>query len=88
MCSGLLSRGEFEVVHRETVPRDANILSVRFVLEIKSADTRTPSYKARFVMQGHRDRDKHILVQNSSKARPESVRILVSVAAMRRYAPW
>lgn len=70
------------------VPRTANILSGRFVLAIKSAYADSPLRKARFVVQCHRANDKHLLVHNASTARRASVRLLVSLAAMKKYALW
>lgn len=85
---GLLQRGAFQLVRRADVPAGAKVLSWRFVLAIKLVDTDKHLYKARFVEQGHPDRDKHIMLHNSSTARPASVRLVVSIAATRGYSLW
>lgn len=43
---------------------DANILSGRFVLARESADTDKPFHKVRFLVQGNRYREKHMLLRN------------------------
>lgn len=59
--AGLADRGVYEVVCREDIPVDANVLGGRFVLAIKNADTQKEVYKARFVVQGHTDTEKTFL---------------------------
>lgn len=83
--SGLVARNAFQLVRCTTVPVATNIRNGRFILSIKGIDTPCPVYKARYVVQGHRDREKHRLVQNSSTARPASVHLLVTIFAMRGY---
>lgn len=39
-------------------------------------------------MQGHRDREKHMMVHNASTARPASFHLLLSIAAMRDFQLW
>lgn len=50
---GLARRGVFEIVFRDEVPENSNILGGRFVLAIKNKETDEEVYKARFVVQGH-----------------------------------
>lgn len=85
---GLVRRGDFELVDQSAVPPQGNILSGCFVLEIKGSETETTLHKAQFVVQGHRDKEKHMLIYNSYTARPASVRLLVSISSMRRYGLW
>lgn len=80
--SGLAERGVYEIVCREDVPDDANVLGGRFVLAIMNADTDDEVYKARFVVQGHTDVEKNILVHNSTNLRQGSIRVLVAIAAI------
>lgn len=54
---GLIDRGTWKVVLKEEVPKDANVLSGRFVLTIKNANTEEEVYKARYVVQVHRDKE-------------------------------
>lgn len=86
---GLVKRGAFEVV-----PKSSVFLGQTFSLETSCSQSRMwirrlPCTKLFFfIVQGHRERDKHLLVQNSSIAQPVSVRLLVRIAAMRRYTLW
>ena len=66
---GSLKRGTWKLILRDEVTQDANVMDGRFALAIKDADNDKPTYKARFVVQGHRDQDKDILVHISSALR-------------------
>ena len=78
----LVRRGTFKVVTRAEIPRNANLLSARFVLAIKHKITGEVRFKARYVVAGHRDRLKSFLVLGSQTRQPISVRILVALAAI------
>lgn len=54
-----MSKGTWYLVLRHEVPANYNILGLRFVLTLKETDTRKPNLKARFVVQGYRDREKN-----------------------------
>lgn len=43
------------MVAKDEVPNDANILGVCIVLTIKNKDKHGEVFKARFVVQGHKD---------------------------------
>ena len=85
---GLVKRGTWTVVSRKVVPKGSNILNGRFLLAVKNKGTEDEAYKARFVVQGHRDREKNLLVHNSPNIRQSSVRTLVSVAAINGFDIW
>lgn len=59
---GLFQRKTWKIVFKDEVPRDERILEARFVLTLKDTETENPLSKARFVSEGHRDRDKYALV--------------------------
>ena len=61
---------------------DQNILNIRFVLAIKDEGTTNERYKARFVAQCHRDRDKSYIIHSAVPVRIRSVRILLTIALM------
>ncbi len=63
--TGLLDRGTFKIILRDEVPKGANVVGGRFVLAIKEEGTEDERYRARFVVLGHRDKDKHQLVHAS-----------------------
>jgi len=56
--AGLAKRGVFKIVWKEEIPDNANVLGSRFVLSIKNKDSDEEIYKARFVVQGHKDFEK------------------------------
>ena len=58
-----------------------NILGGRFVLAIKDAGTNKERWKARFVVQGHREKLKTSLVHDSPTARQNSTRLIVGLAS-------
>jgi hypothetical protein len=81
---GLIDRGTFSIV---TCPDDKatgkpNILPSRFVLAIKHAETGETKLKARFIIGGHRDREKPELVHVSTTVKHSSIRMLMAVASI------
>lgn len=78
---GLLSRGAFKYVRREDIPHDANILGGRFVLSIKQPNTEEELYKARFIVQGHKDKEKGFIIHISKTVRHKNIKILLTLAA-------
>lgn len=85
---GLLDRGTFSVLLREEIPQDANVLPGRFILAIKSAEDGKIKFKARYVSGGHRDRIKDLIVHSAATSQPQSIRILLAVAAMFGFTVW
>lgn len=85
---GLARRGVYEIVLKDEVPEGANILGSRFVLSIKNKDTGDEVYKARFVVQGHKDREKDFLVHISSNLKQSSIRLVLSLAAIFGFNIW
>ena len=85
---GLLNRGTFKIIMREDIPHNANVLPGRFVLAIKSTEDGEIKYKARFVMGGHRDKFKHLMVHNSSTLQSHSVRLLLTMAHAHDFIIW
>ncbi len=81
----LLDRGTFEVVLREDLLLDGNILPGRFVLTIKSTDDGQAKHKARYVIGGHRDRFKDFMVHSTTTLQPQSIRLLLALAAMHEF---
>lgn len=85
---GLLKRKAFKVVCKDEVANDANILGGRFVLAIKNAETEEPLFKARFVVQGHTDAEKNMLVNAATNVKHVSVRLLIAMAAVFGFRVW
>lgn len=69
----LIDKGTFRTVLREEVGERPNIIPTRLVLGIKHGDHGSELLKARFVLSGHRDREKPFLVRNSSTLRHHAV---------------
>ena len=79
---GLVEKGTWKVILKSEMSPNPNILGGRFVLAIKDAGTDKEKWKARFVVQGHRDKYKTSLVHDSPTARQHSTRIIVGLAAI------
>lgn len=86
--TGLINAGTFLVILREGIPSDANILPGRFVLVIKSGKDGKIKYKARFVIGGHRDKLKDMMVHAASTLQPQSIRLLLALAASLKFEIW
>ena len=78
----LLERGTFKVIVRQEVPPDGNVLPGRFVLAIKSTEDCRIKYMARYVIGGHRDRLKHMMIHNASTLQLQSIRLLLALAGI------
>lgn len=66
---GLVSKNIWSVVNRRYLPKDANILGARFVLTLKESGSHNKMPKARFVAQGHLEKDKEVPVHNTTNLR-------------------
>ena len=84
----LLDRGTFSVILREEVPPDSNVLPDRFVLAIKSTEDGQVKFKARYVIGGHRDRMKALMVQSAATLQPQSIRFLLALPAIHGFDIW
>ena len=82
---GLKERETWDVVEKRDMPTGANVLGGRFVLDIKNFGSKDEKARARFVVQGHRDKEKDFLVHNTTSLRQRSVRIIVTFAAVKGY---
>jgi hypothetical protein len=85
---GLLDRGTFKVIHRRDIPEGANKLGGRYVLSIKDSGTKKEIWKAIFVIQGHRDHEKDIMVRSSSKVQQRSLRFSLALAGILGFKIW
>lgn len=85
---GLLEKGTFRVVFRRDIGPNPNIVPSRYVLAIKHSENGDTKLKARFVLGGHRDKEKHSFVHNSVNVKQSSVRILVALATILGFDLW
>ena len=74
----LLAQKTFKIILYQEVPYDANLLTARYVLAIKSKEHGQIKFKARYVIGGPRDILKNNLVHNMITLHPQSVRIMIS----------
>lgn len=86
--ANLMERGTFRVILKEDIPRDGNVLPGRFVLAIKSTEDGETKFKARYVIGGHRDKFKNMMVHSTTTLQPQSVRLLLALAAMHNFHIW
>ena len=86
--AGLISRNTWKIVCETDLPRDANVLGGRFILTLKEAGTEKEFYKARYVVQGHRDKEKAFLVHNSTTLQQQSTKLILSLAAVFGFRIW
>ncbi len=59
---GLLERGTFKIVLEEELRDGVNILTARFFFTLESTEDGKVKYKAQYVVAGHRDKLKHLMV--------------------------
>ena len=85
---GLLDRGAFRIMLKEDLPKDANVLPGRFVLAIKSTDDGQVKFKARYVIGGHRDKLKQMMVHSTSTLQPHSIRLLLALSVAFDFPIW
>ena len=83
-----MKRGTWEAISERDVPLGANIISVSFVITIKDVETESSVFKARFVAQGNRSKEKDLLVHDSTTVRPSSIRLLLALAAAMDFEVW
>jgi hypothetical protein len=81
LIEGIVDKGTWAVTVSSEVPTGANILSGRFVITIKDIGTNKVIYMARYVVQGHRDKEKTSKVHHNTTARQQSTRLLLGLAA-------
>lgn len=79
---GLIKNKTWKIVCRNEVPSNANILNGRFVLAIKDEGKNKEVWKARYVVEGHRDSMRQSLVHNTTVARQQSTKLVVGIAAI------
>lgn len=86
--TSLLDKKAFRVVLTENLDKDANILGGRFVLTIKNKGTEGELFKALFVVQGHLDREKELLLHASTTVSNQAIRLLVLLVTIFGFRLW
>src|ERR1700710_1416669 len=80
--TGLLEKGVFQVVDRNSVPQETRIFNSRFVDEIKNKDTEKAFQKSRLVVQAYNDQEKDLVLTQSPTIQQISQRLVLCLAAI------
>lgn len=86
--NGLLSRDVIRLVDRRTFLSKGSHLSGRIIRCLMNVGTSAENFKARFLVQGHRDSEKAVLLHDSATLRQSSIRLILSVASSFRLSVW
>jgi hypothetical protein len=78
----IVEKGTWAVTVRSEMPDNANLLNGRYVITIKVIGTERESYKARYVVQGHGDKEKTSVAHQNTTAKQQSTRLLTGLAAI------
>lgn len=70
------------------LPEHSNILSSRFVLTLENVGIQNEQHKESLVAQGHTDKEKPIIVHDSTTLKYWSLRIILSFAGITQYTLW
>lgn len=79
---GLIKRQIWNIVKREDVSKNSNIVRGRFVLTLKLFFTPHETAKLRYISKGYANDLKDLLVHDTNALRPTSIRINLSIAAV------
>jgi hypothetical protein len=82
---GLLNRRAFSLVHVDAIHSQANIIGTRNITRLKHFVTINKESKARLIIQGCQDGEINRIVSNAPTVSRESIRILISFAAIKEY---
>lgn len=74
---GILAKGGVKPVLRTHIPPNANFVGNRFVNVIKDYGSAFERYKSRWILQGHKDREKEFIVNEAPVLMRFSLRILL-----------
>ena len=81
-----MERESFRKTKSKQLPRGVNVLGGPFVYALKNVGLNNEQPKARYVAQGHKDRQKLFIVHIIPKSRQSSKKIPVSTAAVRGFS--
>lgn len=84
----LLFRGTFQVISKEDILSDANVLPGRFLQSVKSSLDGRTKHKARYVLGRHRDKLKAFMVHSTSTVQPQSVLLPLALATLSDFNIW
>lgn len=78
---GFFSRDVFRLVQKSSLPAKPNLPGGRIIRCVKNVGTSSEKYKARIVVQGHRDVEIFLLIYDSATLRQSSLSVILSIAS-------
>lgn len=78
---GIVAKGGVKPIAISNIPKDANVIGNRFVICIKDPGTDIQRFKARWILQGHHDRYRYKIANNSPMLMRMMFRVTISLAA-------
>jgi Reverse transcriptase (RNA-dependent DNA polymerase) len=85
---GLSAWETLKIDSKREIPQGANVLKGRYVPLIKDIGILNETWKARFVIQGHRDIEKDSMVCSSTNVQHKSLRLLFVLCSMLGFQNW
>jgi Reverse transcriptase (RNA-dependent DNA polymerase) len=85
---GMINRRAFSLVHVDAVNSHANIIGTRNIIRLKHFDTIDEEAKARLAIQKCQDAEKNRIVSNAPTVSYASIRILISLTAIKVHPVW
>lgn len=85
---GLLNRWTFSVILREGVPPNGIVLPGRLLLAIKSAEDGQITFKAPYVIDGHRNRMEAPMVNSAATIQLQFILLLLAFTAIHDFDIW
>ena len=79
---GILKRGGFKPVQKNKIPPNASVIGNRFVLTIKEPGTPEERFKARLVLQGHKDPQRHTIANEAPVLTRFGIRLIISTSVI------
>ena len=79
---GIIVFDALEIVNPNDLPTDANILNSRFFFAIKDPGEKNERYKARLVVQDHKDSEKEVIVRDAPTGMRYSDCIFLAFSAL------
>lgn len=77
-----VARGGAKPISRNALPKNANFIDNQFVLTLQEPGTKSPRYKARWILHGHQDSYRLIIANDSPMMIRMMFRVIVSLAVI------
>eukprot|EP00171_Calliarthron_tuberculosum_P005600 IDg5600t1 len=70
------------MILREEVPKNANVHPGRFVLAVNFTEDGAVKFKSQYVIGGHRDKMKEMMVHDAETLQPQSIRLILALTGI------